>query len=138
VSWKWTRLRAVLVSLGIIRSSEDDVKLLAGSHAAAIFGKRRGSEPHAGSPRITVVVFSAGARLQAGHPELHDDGLGAVRAEIAGLGIISVRHGATYMYACVCWTEQGRREHEGERESQPSFSPLGTTGANSMAFLFFH
>jgi hypothetical protein len=33
------------------------------------------------------------------------------------LGINSVRHGATCTYACVCWTEQGRREHEGERES---------------------
>jgi hypothetical protein len=43
VSWKWTRLRAVLISLGIIRSSEDGVKLLAGGHAAIIFGKCRGS-----------------------------------------------------------------------------------------------
>jgi hypothetical protein len=61
VSWKWTRLRAVLVSLGVVRCSEIDVKLLAGGHAAVIFGKCkcRGSEPHAGSPRFAVVVFSA-------------------------------------------------------------------------------
>jgi hypothetical protein len=108
VSWKWTRLRAVLVSLGVVRSSEDDVKLLAGGHADVIFGKCRGSEAHAGSPRFTVVVFSAGARLHADRPELHDDGLGAVRAEIAGLGISSVRHGAACMYACVCWTKKKR------------------------------
>jgi hypothetical protein len=107
--------------LGIVRSSEDDVKLLAGGHATVIFGTCRGSEPHAGSPRFTVifgtcrgsephagsprftvVVFSAGARLHAGRPELPDDGLSAVRAEIARLGIIAVRHGATCMYACVC------------------------------------
>jgi hypothetical protein len=31
VSWKWTRIRAVLITLGVIRSS---VELLAGGHAA--------------------------------------------------------------------------------------------------------
>jgi hypothetical protein len=44
VSWKWTRLRAVLVSLDVVRSSEDGVKLLTGGHAAVIFGECRGSE----------------------------------------------------------------------------------------------
>jgi hypothetical protein len=88
-----------------------------------------------GSPRFAVVVFSAGARLHAGRPELHNGGLGAVRAEVTGLGISFARHGATCMYACVCWVERWRENaRERKREIQPSFSPLGTTGANSMVF----
>jgi hypothetical protein len=56
------------------------------------------------------------------------------------LGTSPMCHGAACMYACVCWVERWRenaRERERKREIQPSFSPLGTTGANSMAFLFF-
>jgi hypothetical protein len=35
--------------------------------------------------------------------------------------------------ACMRVYARGR-EYEGERDSQPAFSPLGTTGANSIAF----
>jgi hypothetical protein len=138
VSWKWTRLRAVLVSLGVVRSSEDGVKLLTGGHAAIIFGECRGSEPHAGSPRFAVVVFRAGARLHAGRPELHNGGLDAARPEVAGLGISSVRHGGMVQHACmrVYAGQNDEEESMREREIQPSFSPLGTTGNSSMAFLF--
>jgi hypothetical protein len=132
VSWKWTRICAVLITLGVIRSS---VELLAGGHAA---GKCRGSEPHAGSPRFIVVVFRAGARLHAGRPELHNGGLGAVRLEVAGLGISSVHHGGMVQHACMRVYAGQNEEEESmrEREVQPSFSPLGTTGNSSMAFLF--
>jgi hypothetical protein len=40
-SWKWRVLG-----------------LYAGGHAAVIFGKCRGSEPHAVSPRFAIVVFN--------------------------------------------------------------------------------
>jgi hypothetical protein len=72
------------------------------------------------APRFAVVVFSAGAGLHAGRPELHNCGLSAVRAEVTGLGTSSVRHGAACMYACVCWVERWRenaREREKERDS---------------------
>jgi hypothetical protein len=118
--------------LGVVRSS---VEQLTGGHAAVIFGKCRGSEPHAGSPRFAVVIFSAGAGLHAGRPELHNGGLSAVRAEVTGLGTSPVRHGVARKYVCVCWVERWRENaRERKREIQPSFSPLGTTGANSMVF----
>jgi hypothetical protein len=52
----WTHIRAVLVTLGVVHNS---VELLAGGHAAVIFDKCRGSEPHAGSPHFAVLVFNA-------------------------------------------------------------------------------
>jgi hypothetical protein len=136
VSWKWTRLRAVLVSLGVVHRTEVDVKLLAGGHAAVIFGKCkcRGSEPHAGSPRFAVVVFSAPS-------------MGIVRAPGCTLAApsfttagqtpttpkspcVMVQHACMRVYAGQNEEEESMRD----REVQPSFSPLGTTGNSSMSF----
>jgi hypothetical protein len=125
VSWKWTRLRAVLVTLGVVRSS---VELLACGHAAVIFGECRGSEPHAGSPRFAVVVFRAGARLHTGRPELHNGGLGAVRPEVAGLGISSVHHGGMVQHACMRVCAGQNEEEESMRERERGSTIILTIG----------
>jgi hypothetical protein len=75
VSWKWTRLRAVLVTLGVVCSSEDDVELLTGGHAAVIFLITlcvvRNSEDDVELHTIIVVVGVKihGSRLHAGNQE---------------------------------------------------------------------
>jgi hypothetical protein len=126
--------------LGVVHNS---VELLAGGHAAVIFGKCRGSEPHAGSPRFAVLVFNAPSVGMARAP-----GCTLTAPSFTTVGQTPSarpsRRIGDELYAswcrvhvCVCMPE-GESMKERERENQPAFSPLGTTGANFMAFLFFH